>query len=104
MFAENLYSKLGTPPEAKIALQFTHKGLEGRTLTSASPNRSVFPRTSAETTSSSEVRTTLGAMKGTRMDDVRKVLEPMFMLFDFMEFQKEVYEDIVGTFERGQVR
>ncbi len=43
-------------------------------------------------------------MKEMRVADVRKVLEPMFMLFDFKKFQKSVYEDIIMRFERGEVR
>ena len=43
-------------------------------------------------------------MGETRVDDVRKILEPMFMLFDFMQFNSAVYDDIVRNFERGIVR
>ena len=42
-------------------------------------------------------------MQETRVEDVRKILEPMFMLFDFMQFNVEVYEDIVRSFENGRV-
>ncbi len=104
MFAERLYTKLGAPPETRIAFRVTHRGLEGRTLTSASSNRSVSPRTSTENLSSSEFTGVLGNLQRSRVDDVRKILEPMFMLFDFMEFTEEVYEDIVRSFEAGRVR
>lgn len=42
-------------------------------------------------------------MSETRVDDVRKI-EPMFMLFDFMQFNAAVYDDIVKDFERGTKR
>jgi hypothetical protein len=42
-------------------------------------------------------------MGETRVKDVRKVLEPMFMLFDFSQFDPSVYEEIVRNFERGKV-
>jgi hypothetical protein len=104
MFAENLYSKLGAPPETRVGISVTHKGLSRRTLTSASANRMLFPRVSAEDESTSEIVTVLGSMKDSRVDDVRKILEPMFMLFDFQQFQPEIYEEIVRNFEKGIVR
>ena len=104
MFAERLYNKLGAPPESTIAIRISHRGLKGRTLTSASQNRSLLPRTSNESYSSSEFIAVLGNMRETRVEDVRRVLEPMFMLFDYMQFNVEVYEDIVRSFEIGRVR
>ncbi len=105
MFIENLYGKLGLPPEARVGIQITHRGLKGRELSSASSNRHLFSRGSAEENeSTSEVTTILGTMSETRVDDVRAILEPMFILFNFMEFNVSVYDDIVRNFERGIVR
>jgi hypothetical protein len=103
MFLERLYSKLGAPPDSGVAIRISHRGLVGRTLSSASHNRSVFPRTSKDDASSSELVTVLGRMRETRVDDVRRILAPMFMLFDYTEFNVEVYEDIVRNFEAGRV-
>jgi len=104
MFAERLYTKLGAPPETRMAFRFTHGGLDGRTLASASSNRSVFARSSNESRSSAEFTGILGDLQKSRVGDVRKILEPMFMLFDFMQFNDEVYEDIVRSFEVGRIR
>lgn len=105
MFIESFYSKLGVPPEASVGIQLIHSGLKGRELNSASPNRNVFSRAVAEENeSTSEITTTLGTMSTTRVDDVRKLVAPMFMLFDFMQFNVSVYDDIVRNFERGIVR
>jgi hypothetical protein len=105
MFIENLYGKLGLPPEARVGIQITHRGLKGRELSSASSNRHLFSRGSAEENeSTSEVTTILETMSETRVDDVRAILEPMFTLFNFMEFNVSVYDDIVRNFERGIVR
>lgn len=105
MFVENLYGKLGIPPDAQVGIQITHGGLKGRELSSASSNRHMFSRGSAdEDESTSDITTILGTMSKTRVDDVRKILEPMFMLFGFMEFNVSVYDDIVRNFERGIVR
>jgi hypothetical protein len=105
MFIENLYGKLGVPPDAKVAIQITHRGLKGRELSSASSNRHMFSRgPTDEDESTSEITTILGAMNETRVDDVRKLVGPMFMLFNFMEFNLSIYDDIVRNFERGIVR
>lgn len=45
----------------------------------------------------------LGNIKSALVDEVRRVCAPMFMLFDFMEFAPQVYEDIVRRFEKGEV-
>jgi len=36
------------------------------------------------------------------VDNVRKVTEPLFMLFDFMKFDEKVYEGIVRDFVSGR--
>ncbi|MET4217359.1 hypothetical protein ACVWWG_000501 [Bradyrhizobium sp. LB7.2] len=104
MFIERLYTKLGAPSESRVKVRVTHKGFKGRTLSSASPNRSLFrPRKTDEETSSFEFSVTLGDMERTRVDDVKNILAPMFMLFDYMEINSDVYADIVRKFEAGHV-
>lgn len=105
MFVENLYKKLGAASATQIELSVSHQGTLGRKLKSASINRYVsLERSTKEDSSSYKIVTTLGKMHETRVDDVRKLLEPLFILFDFMEFNSEVYEDIVRRFEKGEVR
>lgn len=105
MFIESFYGKLGVPPEARVGVKLTHHGLKGRELNSASSNRYMFSRGPAEENeSTSEITTILGTMNQTRVDDVRKLVEPMFMLFNFMQFNASVYDDIVRNFERGIIR
>ena len=102
MFASNLYSNLGVSPEALLSVRVSHSGLSGRTLTSAGGNRHVLPRVSHESISESEIVVGLGNMRNTLVDDVRRIVEPMFMLFEFQEFGREIYTDIVRRFENGE--
>jgi hypothetical protein len=104
MFIERLYTTLGAHLDSRVAIRVAHRGINGRTLTSASSYRNVLPRKSNESQSSSELVTVLGTMRETRVTDVRKLLDPVFMLFDFMQFNVEVYDDIVRSFEEGRVR
>jgi hypothetical protein len=104
MFAQRLYTNLGVPPEARVGIAVSHKGLAGRTLASASPHRFIISKTATENVSTAEILTILGSMAITRVEDVRKILEPMFMLFDFTQFHERVYDEIVRNFEQGIVR
>jgi hypothetical protein len=104
MFLERLYNKLGAPSESQLKIRVTHKGFKGRTLSSASPNRSLFrSRRSSEDVSSFEFCAVLGDMQSARVDDVKNILAPMFVLFDYMELSTDVYADIVRKFEAGRV-
>lgn len=104
MFIQNLYAKLGMAPETKVLVQIRHGGLKGRALTSASWNRLLhWKKTTEQNKSITELTTVLGQMHETRVSDVHQVLEPMFMLFDFMQFDLSVYEEVVRNFERGKV-
>ena len=102
MFASNLYTNLGVSPEASFSVRVSHRGLAGRTLTSAGGNRHVFPRVSHESVSESEIVVCLGKSRETLVDDVRRIVEPMFMLFEFQEFGEGIYKDIVRRFEKGE--
>ena len=96
MFAGKLYAAIGAAPDAKLSVRFTHNGLAGRTLKSASSNRRLSEdRKSHEQLSETEAVIVLGDIKSALVDEVRRVCAPMFMLFDFMEFAPEIYEDIV---------
>jgi hypothetical protein len=102
MFGSNLYTHLGVPPEERISIRVTHRGLAGRTLTAIGNRFLAFPRRSIESVSESEIVVVLGNMRQTLVDDVRKLLEPLFMLFEFQSFDESVYTDIVRRFERGE--
>jgi TIR domain len=103
MFAGKLYTALGAALDAKISVRFTHSGLAGRTLKSASSNRRLSDdRKSHDQLSETETVIVLGDIKSALVDEVRRVCAPMFMLFDFQEFAPEVYEDIVRRFEKGE--
>jgi hypothetical protein len=103
MFAGKFYTTLGTAPDAKISARFTHSGLAGRTLKSASANRSLSRSPmSHEEVSETETVIVLGDIHNALVDEVQRVCAPMFMLFDFQEFVPQVYEDIVRRFENGE--
>jgi TIR domain len=102
MFASNLYTNLGVSPKANLSVRISHRGLAGRTLASAGGNRLVIPRVSHESNAEAEITIVLGKIGETLVDDVRRIVEPLFMLFDFQVFDEAVYTDIVRRFEKGE--
>lgn len=104
LFASNLYTNLGAPPEARLSVRVTHRGLAKRRLTTSSPNRLPprVPRIAQDGESQTEIVVILGKIKETLVDDVRRITEPMFMLFDFQKFDDSIYTDIVRRFENGE--
>jgi hypothetical protein len=103
LFASKLYTALGAASDAKMSMRFTHSGLAGRALKSASPNRRLsVNRTAHDQSSETETVIVLGNIKSGLVDEVQRVCAPMFMLFDFQEFTPEVYEDIVRRYEKGE--
>lgn len=103
LFAADFYDRLGVPSDTKVSLRVSHTGLKGRVL-SAVGNRHVFGgKTSHVDEADSEVVSLLSDMKDSTAQVVRKICSPMFMLFDFAEFEPQIYDDIVGRFQVGDV-
>lgn len=104
LFASNLYSNLGVPPETSLSVRVTHRGLNGRVLASSNPSRLLrSSRISREAECQVETVVRLGDIKHSLVDDVQRFTEPLFMLFDFQKFEKPIYVDIIGRFEKGDV-
>ena len=103
LFGANLYGHLGVTPETRMSIRVVHRGLKGRQLASSSFNRHVSPSATREEESQAEIVLEIGRIQPELVDSVRKVTEPLFMLFDFREFSEEVYSDIVRRFEAGEV-
>lgn len=104
MFCARFYRSLGAVDETRVSVRVSHHGLAGRLLSSSTPARHVsYARTAAEHASQSEFTAHLGDLEENLPDHVQRVLAPMFMLFDFMEFAPDIYTDIVDRFTRGDV-
>lgn len=104
LFAANLYESLAVPGDTKVSIRITHRGFEGRSLKSASPLRSVISRRPATAgISQSEVVEQVGQLRENVVENVRRVTEPLFMLFDFAQFAPRVYDEIATSFAKGHV-
>jgi hypothetical protein len=102
MFAGGLYSHLGAPPETRISVRVAHSGLAGRVLGSAGGRRHISPQKCVDDRCETETVVTLGSIRETLVTDVQRLTAPLFILFEFTEFNDNIYEDIVRRFERGE--
>jgi hypothetical protein len=104
LFAGSLYDHLGVPAETRLSVRVTHGGLTGRKLSSSSSNRIMFQNgVCSSEESDTELIVAVGTIRDRIVDHVIRVAEPLFMLFDFAEFERSVYEDIIRKFINGQV-
>jgi hypothetical protein len=103
LFAANLYERIGAAEESRFSVSIAHQDLAGRALRSSSPNRHILARTATASESASHIIDSVGSIRTKLVDHVTQVAAPMFMLFDFTEFQKSVYDEIVRNFEQGKV-
>lgn len=103
MFAANLYEALGVPGEIKLSVRVTHRGIAGRMLGSSNPRRTLSLQSQTQADESqTELVEEIGLLRDNMVGDVRQIAEPLFMLFDFTEFEDRVYEEIITSFVNGR--
>jgi hypothetical protein len=104
MFGAQLYRNLGASDDARASIRISHFGLRNRELDSSTRARHVFPVSSSEDLSETELTATVSSLDGGDLvRNVTHVVAPLFALFDFTEFDQAVYNDIVFRFTRGEV-
>jgi hypothetical protein len=101
----NLYKALGIEPHAHIEMTVTYGDLGGRRLTTPAGSRF---HAAGESSSENGVNITsvvfkIGALENEIVGLVKKLCEPLFVLFDFSVFPDETYEQIVNDFRKGKV-
>lgn len=102
MFATRFYRALGVPADSHVSVGFSHLGLKDRTLGSSTANRQVWPRQSREDRSDSQVTDTVDGLLNNVVGHVKKIAEPMFMLFEFATFETAIYDQIVTDYVKGR--
>jgi hypothetical protein len=102
LFAANLYEGLGVAGDTRLSIRVKHSGFAGRALSSSNPMRFILPRRTQADESQVEIVEELGRLREHIVEDVRKITNQLFMLFDFMEFDAKVYEEIVTSFVNGR--
>jgi MinD-like ATPase involved in chromosome partitioning or flagellar assembly len=101
----DLYKALGVEPNAHIEIAIRYRGMRGRTLRREPPS---MPPAQAHTNSLEDevpippVVFRLGDIDSQMLHLVKKLCEPLFVLFDFASFKDEIYEKIVSDFVAGR--
>lgn len=103
----NLYKILGVGPTARIDMTLRYGGLKGRILSAASPTW--LYQVGGENLHEGEVSIPsitfkLGSIEAEIVDLVKKLCEPLFVVFDFAQFSDDVYRQIVTGFVNGKTR
>lgn len=101
----NLYKGFGVDTDRTAFLSIRYGGLKGRKLTNASPSRLLpfdYPESQEDDVETSAAfRIGINAREIATL--VKALCEPLFMLFDFHQFQDSVYGQIVSDFIQGKV-
>ncbi len=103
LFLSRLYARLDVPDSTLVHIELTHGGLAGRRLGAANQSRIVHERETREQTVTAVTECTVGELQTKLVEQVRALLEPVFMLFDFFELSDEIWDQIVNAFVDGRM-
>ena len=102
----NVYRVLGVDPNAHVEVAVRYAGLRGRILRPYDEAR-YLGVVAGENTLEDEVSTAvifrLGAIDSLMVQTVRKLCEPLFVVFNFATVPTEIYKQIVTDFVNGKV-
>jgi hypothetical protein len=96
---------LGVEPNAHIEMTVRYGGLRGRSLMAMSSAREFAPSINLheDEVSIPPLTFRLSDVETEIVDLVKKLCEPLFVIFDFASFPDEVYRQIVSDFVKGKV-
>ena len=102
----NLYKILGIEPSAHIDMTVRYGGLKGRTLAPASLEMVYHgggENSYEDEVSIPTITFKLGGMQAEMVELVKKLCEPLFVIFDYAEISNEDYRKIVTDFVNGKI-
>ena len=102
LYCEKLYSCLGADPAAMAKIGIKHDGLEGRELSAMRNFVSRGRLECVESKTEKTIQVQLSSIKTNLVRSVKEFTQPLFLLFDFQEFDDSIYENIVNSFSNGK--
>lgn len=102
-YSARLYFGFNVAPNSHILIRIRHGGLKDRFLRATSWWGHPPERRSTEDEVYTEVDVTLQEIESDLVDLVRRFTEPLFVVFDFYEVEREELEDIVNDFVAGRI-
>lgn len=103
LFLSRCYTRLEVPASTRVRVELSHNGLSGRELRSAGNRRLMPGRETQEDQVTARIECTVAELETRLVEQVRALLEPLFMLFDFLEIGDQVWEEIVNDFVAGRI-
>jgi cellulose biosynthesis protein BcsQ len=98
LYCAGVYQRLGIDDETPIFFSCRWTGLSGRTVRPAEPTRMLAARKTLEDEVATSVNVTIARIHSDIVGVVKQLLEPLFVLFDFLRFDDGIYKQIVETF------
>jgi len=106
LYAARLYSGLGIARDVHYSIWIRHSGLKGRVLSVSSIASRMPPhsdRISSEDEVYSEIETTIEQTESQLVELVEKFTQPLFVVFNFFELERNILAEIVNNFVEGKV-
>lgn len=99
-----LYQSFRAPSDAEIEVTINYGGIKGRRLRAAGHDFGPIERTNqTEDFISATVKFRLASLEDQLVELVRRLCDPLFVLFDFAVIPPQTYERIVREFQAGKV-
>jgi hypothetical protein len=103
LYCARLYTRLGIEPSSLINIAIKHGELKGRILSASNTNWFIREKKRCdENQIESQLRTSLSGIESNLVELVKELTAPMFMLFDFTEFNDSIYQEIVNAYVAGR--
>jgi hypothetical protein len=93
-----IYRRLGASDRDLVTARFRHAGLASRSLVAANFDRDVGERTTTEDVVETTVTASLSEIESDLVAQVKQVISPLFVVFEFFELSDAVLQDIVDSF------
>jgi hypothetical protein len=104
LFLSRLYSRLEVPDTTRVSIAVTYMGLKDRRLISANRMRLMSgDRTTVEDSITTTIECSVAELQSQLEGQVRALLEPLFVLFDFFELSDAIWKELVDNFVEGRV-
>lgn len=103
LYTARLYARLEVAPTTRFNVRVRHSGIANRVLRSSSARQLSLEYVTTADEVVSEAAGQVGRIDVEIVELVKKLVMPLFLLFDFFELSDDVYADIVEKFVAGQV-
>lgn len=104
LFLSRCYTRLEVADDTRVRIEVSYGGLKDRTLRAASQRRLMsIGRSTQEDRVSSVIECTVGQLQTDLVTNVRKLLEPLFMVFNFSELGDQIWDQVINDFVAGKI-